>query len=93
MTENGGGPDPGDVERRKQELLAAARGEKDDDGPSPMAGIGIQFAVTLLVCIFAGQWLDGRLHTSPWLLLVGMIVGAAVGFWTLLRVTQGKDKP
>jgi F0F1-type ATP synthase assembly protein I len=57
-----------------------------------MVGIGIQFAVTLLICIFAGQWLDRRLGTGPWLLLVGMMVGAAVGFWSLMRASKGFDK-
>jgi F0F1-type ATP synthase assembly protein I len=78
-------PDPKEVERRKKEILAAARGEKQAGGPNPMAGIGIQFAVTLLVCVFAGQWLDRRLGTGPWLILVGMIIGGGVGFWTLVR--------
>lgn len=78
-------PDAKDVERRKRELLADARGERPTGGPNPMLGVGLQFAVTLLVCLFAGQWLDRKLGTTPWLMLAGMLVGAVVGFWSLVR--------
>ena len=49
------------------------------------AGIGIQFALTILVFVFAGVWLDKRLGTSPWLLLVFVFVGAAGGFYSMYR--------
>lgn len=49
------------------------------------AGIGLQFALTILVFVFAGVWLDNRLGTSPWLLLVLVFVGAAGGFYSMYR--------
>jgi F0F1-type ATP synthase assembly protein I len=84
-------PDPADVERRKKELLAAARGEKSDDRPNSMAGLGLQFVVTVLVCLFIGQWLDRKLGTTPWLLLAGMMLGAGIGLWTMLRVMRAQE--
>jgi F0F1-type ATP synthase assembly protein I len=57
------------------------------------AGIGIQFAVTLLVFAFAGVWLDSRLGTSPWFILVSVFVGAAGGFYSMYRrVTAAQRK-
>ena len=85
-------PDPADVERRKKELLAEARGEQTDDGPNAMVGLGLQFVVTVLVCLFAGQWLDRRLGTTPWLLLAGVLLGGALGMWTMLRVAKEQEK-
>ena len=85
-------PDAADVERRKQELLATARGERKDDGSGSMAGLGIQFVVTILVCLFAGQWLDRKLGTTPWLLVAGVMLGAGLGFWTMLRVARAAEK-
>ena len=84
-------PDKADVERRKKELLAAARGEGAEDTPNPLVGLGLQFVVTLLVCLFVGQWLDRKFGTSPWLLLAGMLVGAALGFWSMWRVMRQED--
>ena len=84
-------PDAKDIERRKNELMAEARGERPAGGPNPMLGVGLQFAVTLLVCLFAGQWLDRKFGTTPWLLLAGMLVGSVVGFWSLVRAGRGKE--
>jgi len=49
------------------------------------AGVGLQFAVTIVVFMFAGIWLDRTLHTSPWLLLVCVFAGAAAGFFSIYR--------
>ena len=49
------------------------------------AGIGLQFGFTILISAFAGVWLDNRLGTSPWLLLVFVFVGAAGGFYSMYR--------
>lgn len=92
MAEDRWKPDAADVERRKNELLADARGERKDEGPGPMVGLGVQFVVTILVCLFIGQWLDRKLGTTPWLLLAGVLLGAALGFWMMLRVAKAAEK-
>lgn len=84
-------PDAADIERRKKELLAAARGESKNGGPSQSIGLGLQFVVTVMVCLFAGQWLDRKLGTTPWLLLAGMMLGAGLGLWSLLRIARGQE--
>jgi ATP synthase protein I len=48
-------------------------------------GAGIQFAASILVFLFLGRWLDDRLGTEPWLLLLGVMVGASAGFYSLYR--------
>lgn len=49
------------------------------------AGIGLQFALAILVFAFGGVWLDGRLATSPWFTVVGVFVGGAGGFYSMYR--------
>ncbi len=49
------------------------------------AGLGLQFALAILLFTFAGQWLDRRLGTEPWLLLVGVFTGAGGGFYSIYR--------
>jgi ATP synthase protein I len=92
MQKDGSEPDPKDVERRKNELLAQARGESKEGPPSAMMGVGLQFVVTVLVCLFAGQWIDGKLGTYPWLMIAGMMVGGGVGFWSLMRVAKAENE-
>ena len=49
------------------------------------AGAGLQFALAIVVFMFAGLWLDRKLGTSPWLLILFVFVGAAAGFYSIYR--------
>jgi ATP synthase protein I len=44
---------------------------------SGLAGLGVQFAAAVVLFLFVGKWLDDRLGTGPWLLIVGVFAGAA----------------
>ena len=48
-------------------------------------GVGVQFAASILLFLFLGRWLDGKLGTEPWLLLAGVMIGAVAGFYSLYR--------
>lgn len=48
-------------------------------------GVGLQFAAAIFLFLFIGRWLDGRLGTAPWLLILGVIVGAGGGFYSMYR--------
>ena len=52
---------------------------------SQFAGIGIQFAISVVVFAFAGVWLDRKLGTSPLFVLVLVLGGAGLGFWSMIR--------
>jgi F0F1-type ATP synthase assembly protein I len=43
------------------------------------SAIGFDLACVLLVCVLIGHYIDGRLHTSPWGLFIGVLVGIAGG--------------
>lgn len=48
-------------------------------------GLGLQFAGAIIAFAFLGQWLDRRFGTDPWLLLVGVFLGAGGGFYSIYR--------
>ncbi len=48
------------------------------------AGLGTQFAATLGVFGALGWWLDTRLGSSPWLLLVGIFTGFGAGLYSMI---------
>jgi ATP synthase protein I len=48
-------------------------------------GLGLQFAFAILLFVYLGQWLDRRFGTAPWLLLIGVFVGAGGGFYSIYR--------
>ena len=56
------------------------------------AGIGLQFALTLVLFAFLGLWLDDRLHSSPWLLLICVFVGGAASFYSMYRRVTAAEK-
>jgi len=65
----------------------ADRHRSDAAGPSlgTYAGHGLQFAISIIVFLYAGQWLDRKLGTAPWLMLLLMFVGAGASFFSMYR--------
>ena len=60
-----------------------------DKGSAPsaseFAGIGLQFAVSIVLFVFAGQWLDRRFGTGPLFLILGAFSGAGGSFYSMYR--------
>jgi F0F1-type ATP synthase assembly protein I len=56
------------------------------------AGIGLQFGLTIVVFVFAGVWLDGRLHSSPWFTIGCTMAGAAGGFYSMYRRAMAAER-
>ena len=52
-----------------------------DTGPSGLRSAGLLLAIPTLLIVaplvgfFLGGWLDRRFHTSPWLLIAGLVLG------------------
>jgi len=58
---------------------------------APYLGIGASLAVTVLLGVGVGYWLDGRLGTTPAFVLAGAMVGilaAGYHFYRLVRVKR-----
>lgn len=49
------------------------------------AGLGLQFVASILLFLFAGQWLDRRAGTEPLFLYVGVFTGAGAAFYSMYR--------
>ena len=58
----------------------------------PYLTLGIQLIVTILLCIFAGHWADGKFDTSPLLTLIGGLVGIAAGFYHFFKAVLKMDR-
>ncbi|MBO8168514.1 MAG: AtpZ/AtpI family protein [Thermoanaerobacteraceae bacterium] len=53
---------------------------------------GITMALSIFLGYYGGSWLDNRLGTEPWFLLVGILLGVAVSFKSLLAELQVLQK-
>jgi F0F1-type ATP synthase assembly protein I len=78
---NDRGPESGSENAEYDRLLHRRKGISG----SHFAGIGIQFAVSIVLFAFAGVWLDNRLGTSPIFVLLMVLGGGALAFWTMVR--------
>lgn len=61
--------------------------KRPDQGVSgaQFAGAGFQFALMVILSAFAGIWIDKRLGTTPWFVIITVFAGAALGFYSLYR--------
>jgi len=50
--------------------------------------LGGEIAAGILLPIFIGYWLDSWLETSPWLLLVGCVVGIVNIFILIFQLNE-----
>ena len=53
-----------------------------------LAGLGFEFIAALLVPGAIGFWLDKRFNSAPWVMLVGGLVGFAIGLRQLIRAAN-----
>ncbi len=84
-----------EIERRRDALLAEARGErKDDDGGSGarLGGLGVQFTVAILLFLYLGNWADKRFGSSPWGILGGLCVGFGAGLYLIMRAAKDENR-
>lgn len=71
-----------DPERRQN----AARTAEGLRSVAVLSGAGFTLAAAVALGALGGRWLDHRLGTEPWLLVVGFFLGAIGGFTQLLRI-------
>jgi F0F1-type ATP synthase assembly protein I len=79
--------------------MRAQRSEPREPSQTPLS-IGVAWAsrITSLALEFvvptlAGYWVDGKLGSRPWGILVGMVLGFTLGMLHLLQIARGGTKP
>jgi len=55
-------------------------------------GLGLQFVLSLLLFLYLGQWVDGKLGTSPWFMILGVFTGASAAFYSMYRKLKIVEK-
>ncbi|MEZ5293130.1 MAG: AtpZ/AtpI family protein [Vicinamibacterales bacterium] len=53
-----------------------------------LSTLGLAFVFALVMGFAAGNWLDRRLGTSPWLSLIGFALGLAAGVLNVVRTMR-----
>jgi len=55
-------------------------------------GLGLQFVLSLLLFLYLGQWVDGKLGTSPWFMILGVFTGASAAFYSMYRKLKAAEQ-
>ena len=72
--------------------------EPDKKSGSALRGVGVaaalstQLIVSVVLGFLLGRWLDGVLHTGPWLTIAGVMVGIVAGFVGLFQLSRALSK-
>lgn len=53
-----------------------------------VGAVGIELAVSTVIGLLGGRWLDQKLDTEPYLALVGLLLGVIAGFRSLIRTAK-----
>jgi F0F1-type ATP synthase assembly protein I len=56
------------------------------------AGLGFQFVLAILLFLYAGQWVDGKLGTKPLFIILGTFAGATAGFYAIYKKLMADQK-
>ncbi len=65
--------------------MPADNQESKPGGIGPYMDLGLQMAVAVLIGTALGYWLDQKLHTTPLLLLIGVLLGGSAGFINIYK--------
>jgi ATP synthase protein I len=69
-------------------VLLGPRGGRQLNTLTRVASVGIELALSTVIGLLGGRWLDGKLGTDPWLMLLGLLLGVAAGFRSLIRTAR-----
>ena len=70
-------------ERKATPMLEAGR----------WAAAGFEFGLAVVLFFLGGRWLDAHIGTSPWMSVIGAMVGVAAGIYLLVRPLLGPRRP
>ena len=79
-------------EREGSGRAEPGRGRASSSGLGMAMRIGVELVAALMIGVGIGWGLDYLLGTSPWLLLVCFLLGAAAGMMNIYRVMMGMSQ-
>ena len=53
---------------------------------------GLELGIAVGLGALGGRWLDGKLGSEPWMLLVGLVIGLIAGFRGVLRAVARAER-
>jgi ATP synthase protein I len=80
------------ADARADAASPAARGGKRFYNVLSASSVGLELGLSVVIGLLVGMWLDGRLGTTPWMMLLWLCIGLAAGFRGVLRAVGRADR-
>ncbi len=74
-----------------EDMKLSEREERKEGSSSSQINLGVELVSSVLIGALGGYGLDRRLDSTPWLFLVGLIVGSAAGLLNTRRFNPSED--
>jgi F0F1-type ATP synthase assembly protein I len=58
-----------------------------------LSSVGLELGAAVIIGLWGGQWLDTKLGTTPWLMLLGLAFGMTAGFRSIFRLLKDANRP
>ena len=81
-----------DPHRKNVSIDPAARNAKRGFKFLSASSVGLEMGLSVLIGIGFGYWLDTKAHTSPWLMLLFLVLGLVAGFRGVYRALREADR-
>ncbi|MCB1200870.1 MAG: AtpZ/AtpI family protein [Leptospiraceae bacterium] len=81
-----------EMKKREDALHKPVKTDKEPQVYMRYTHLGLEFIVVFLGFLFLGKWLDEIAGTSPWLLLVCISAGFALGMYRIIKVANELSK-
>lgn len=56
------------------------------------SSVGLELGLSVVFGVLFGRWLDGKLGSTPWLMLAFLLLGAVAGFRSVVRAVRRADR-
>jgi ATP synthase protein I len=56
------------------------------------SSVGLELGLSVIIGVLIGMWLDSKLGTTPWLMLLWLGLGLTAGFRGVLRAVRRADQ-
>ncbi len=84
--------DPKDEREDARDEFPRNEGSFGSGPAAQFMGLGLQFVLSLLLFLYLGKWVDTKLGTSPWFLILGVFTGASAAFYSMYRSLKAEER-
>jgi ATP synthase protein I len=77
---------------RARNVALVPRDGKQLNAGLRLASVGIELAISTVIGLLGGRWLDDKLGTEPYLMIVGLVLGVTAGFRSLFLAARKANR-